>query len=28
VARALKSSGLWLTVTYIGLLLLMAKAYV
>ena len=27
VTRALKSHGLWLTVTYVGLLLLLARAY-
>jgi len=27
VTRALKSQSLWLTVTYVGLLMLMARAY-
>jgi hypothetical protein len=27
VTRALKHQGLWLTVTYLGLILLMARAY-
>ncbi len=27
VTRALKHQGLWLTVTYVGLILLMARAY-
>jgi len=27
VTRALRSHGLWLTVTYVGILLLMARAY-
>ena len=27
LARALKSNGLWLTVAYLGLLFLMARAY-
>jgi len=27
LVRALKSNGLWLTVGYVGLLLLMARAY-
>jgi len=27
VARALKNQSLWLTVTYLGLILLMARAY-
>ncbi len=27
VKRAIKSHGLWLTVTYVGLLLLIAKGY-
>lgn len=27
VSRALKSHNLWLTVTYVGLILLMARAY-
>ena len=27
VARALKHQGLWLTVAYVGLILLMARAY-
>jgi hypothetical protein len=27
VARALKSNNLWLVVTYVGLILLMARAY-
>jgi hypothetical protein len=28
VSRALKQPGLWLTLTYLGLILLMARAYV
>jgi len=27
VARALKSNSLWLTLTYVGLILLIARAY-
>jgi hypothetical protein len=27
VSRALKHQGLWLTLTYVGLILLMARAY-
>ena len=27
VSRALRNQGLWLTLTYVGLILLMARAY-